>query len=174
MAREVVITSAVRTPVGRFLGSLKSMTAMQLGAIAVEEAVKRSNIQPDQVDEVIMGQVVTAGCGQNPARQAALNAGLPNTVGAMTINKVCGSGLKSVILGAQAVALEDHEIVVGGGMESMSNVPYYLERARTGYKLGHGKLVDGMVHDGLWCAFGDCHMGVNAEYTAEKSKISRE
>jgi acetyl-CoA C-acetyltransferase len=174
LGSKAVIASGARTASGRFLGGLSSFKATDLGAVVIKEAVKRANLQPSDVQEVIMGNVVQAGLGQNPARQSAMAAGIPDVVNAFTINKVCGSGLKSVMLAAQAIKAGEYDVAVAGGMERMSNVPYYLERARTGYKLGHGKLVDGMVHDGLWCAFGDCHMGVNAEYTAEKSSISRE
>jgi acetyl-CoA C-acetyltransferase len=174
MAKEVVIASAVRTPIGRFLGGLSSITAPQLGAIVIKEAVNRAGIKPSDVDEVFMGNVVSAGIGQAPARQAAIAAGLPPEIGAVTVNKVCASGLKSVIFGAQAIMVGDAEVVVGGGMESMSNCPYMLSRARTGYKLGHGQLFDAMVYDGLWDPYGDCHMGVLAEGTAKKFGITRE
>ncbi len=172
--REAVILSAVRTPVGRFLGGLSTMPATKLGAQVVREAVSRAAVSPEQVDEVIMGNVVSAGLGQNPARQAALNGGLPPSVAALTINKVCGSGLKAVVLAAQAIALGDMEIVVAGGMESMSNAPYLLPKARLGYRMGDGKLVDSMISDGLWCAFNDFHMGYTGEIIAEKYGISRE
>lgn len=168
-----VILSAVRTPVGRFLGTLKSFTAPELGSIVVREAVKRAGLQPDAVDEVIMGNVLQAGVGQNPARQAALKAGLPVTVGALTINKVCGSSLKAVILAAQAVKLGDAGVVVAGGMESMSRAPYLLRGAREGYRLGHGDMVDVMIHDGLWDAYENYHMGCTAEVISEKYRISR-
>src|SRR5450432_3003227 len=148
--REAVIVSAVRLPTGKFMGALKGFTAPQLGAIAVREAVRRAGVDPADVDEVILGNVLTAGLGQAPARQAALGAGLPPKVGALTINKVCGSGLKAVMLAAQAIATGDAEIVVAGGMESMSNAPYLLPKAREGMRLGHGELIDSMVHDGLW------------------------
>src|SRR5215467_7726154 len=154
---EAVIISAARTPVGKFLGSLKGFSAPQLGAIVVRESVKRAGVKPEDVDEVIMGCVIQAGLGQNPARQAALNGGLPSTVSAVTVNKVCGSGLKAVMMAAQGVALGDTEIVVAGGMESMSNAPYLLPRAREGYRLGHGKMLDSIIQDGLWCAFDDQH-----------------
>src|ERR1051325_5325628 len=156
---EAVIISATRTPVGKFLGSLKGFSAPQLGSIVVREAVKRAGVKPEDVDEVIMGCVIQAGLGQNPARQAALNGGLPNTVSAVTVNKVCGSGLKAVMMAAQGVRLGDAEIVVAGGMESMSNAPYLLPKAREGYRLGHGKMLDAIIQDGLWCAFDDQHMG---------------
>src|SRR5947209_11382385 len=156
---DVVIISACRTPVGKFQGSLSEFTATQLGAIAVREAVKRAGIDPAQVDECIMGNVVSAGLGQNPARQAAIYGGLPPEVGAMTINKVCGSGLKAVSLADQAIETGNSTIVVAGGMESMSNAPYLLPQARKGYRLGDAKIVDSMVHDGLWDIYNDYHMG---------------
>ena len=172
--REVVILSAVRTPVGKFLGGLSTLPATELGARVVSEAVRRARVSPAEVDEVIMGNVVSAGLGQNPARQAALNGGLPPSVAALTINKVCGSGLKAVVLAAQAITLGDMEIVVAGGMESMSNAPYLLPKARLGYRMGDGKLVDSMICDGLWCAFNDFHMVYTGEIVAEKYGISRE
>jgi acetyl-CoA C-acetyltransferase len=171
--REAVILSAVRTPTGRFLGSLKGFTAPQLGAIVVKEAVARAGLSPDQVDEVIMGNVLSAGTGQAPARQAAIRAGLPPKVAALTINKVCGSGLKAVMLAAQGIATGDTDIVVAGGMESMSNAPYLLARAREGLRLGHGELVDAMIHDGLWDAYDDQHMGCCGEVVAEQYAITR-
>jgi acetyl-CoA C-acetyltransferase len=174
MTKEVVIASAVRTPIGRFLGSLSGFSAPQLGAIVIKEAVERAGIKPTDVNEIFMGNVVQAGVGQAPARQAAVAAGMPNEIGAVTVNKVCASGLKSVIFGAQAIKAGDAEVVVGGGMESMSNCPYMLSRARTGYKLGHGQLLDSMVSDGLWDPYGDCHMGILAEGTAKKFDITRE
>ena len=170
---EPVIISATRTPVGKFLGSLKGFSATELGAIVVRESVKRSGIKPEEVDEVIMGCVIQAGLGQNPARQAALNGGLPSTVSAVTINKVCGSGLKSVMLAAQGIALGDVEVVVAGGMESMSNAPYLLPKAREGYRMGNGELVDSMINDGLWCAFENYHMGCTGEVVAEEYKVGR-
>jgi acetyl-CoA C-acetyltransferase len=170
---EPVIISATRTPVGKFLGSLKGFSATDLGAIVVRESVKRSGIKPEEVDEVIMGCVIQAGLGQNPARQAALNGGLPSTVSAVTINKVCGSGLKSVMLAAQGIALGDVEVVVAGGMESMSNAPYLLPKAREGYRMGNGELVDSMINDGLWCAFENYHMGCTGEVVAEEYKVGR-
>ncbi len=169
-----VILSAVRTPVGKFQGGLASLSATELGAKAVAEVVRRAGIEPKQVDEVIMGNVVSAGLGQNPARQAALHGGLDPRVAAMTINKVCGSGLKAVSLIANGVILEEIEIGIGGGMESMSNCPYLLPGARNGYRLGNGELVDSMIHDGLWDAFNDFHMGQTAELVADKYKITRE
>ena len=170
---EAVIISAARTPVGKFLGSLKGFSATQLGAIVVRESVKRAGVKPEDVDEVIMGCVIQAGLGQNPARQAALNGGLPPTVSAVTVNKVCGSGLKAVMMAAQGVQLGDAEIVVAGGMESMSNAPYLLPKAREGYRLGNGELVDAMINDGLWCAFENYHMGCTGEVVAEEYSISR-
>ncbi|TKJ33044.1 acetyl-CoA acetyltransferase [bacterium (candidate division B38) B3_B38] len=172
--REVVIISAVRTPVGKFLGGLSTLPATELGARVVSEAVRRARVSPAEVDEVIMGNVVSAGLGQNPARQAALNGGLPPSVAALTINKVCGSGLKAVVLASQEIAMGDMEIVVAGGMESMSNAPYLLPKARLGYRMGDGKLVDSMIQDGLWCPFNDFHMGYTGEIVAEKYGISRE
>jgi acetyl-CoA C-acetyltransferase len=169
-----VILSAVRTPVGKFMGGLSPLPATELGAKVVAEAVRRAGIDAKQVDEVIMGNVVQAGLGQNPARQAALGGGCDPRVAAMTINKVCGSGLKSVALAAQAVALGESEMVVAGGMESMSNTPYLLTQARTGYRLGNAELIDSMVHDGLWDAYENFHMGLTAELVADKYKISRQ
>ena len=170
---EAVIISAARTPVGKFLGSLKGFSAPQLGSIVVREAVKRAGVKPEDVDEVIMGCVIQAGLGQNPARQAALNGGLPNTVSAVTVNKVCGSGLKAVMMAAQGVRLGDVDIVVAGGMESMSNAPYLIPKAREGYRLGNGELVDSMINDGLWCAFENYHMGCTGEVVADEYKIGR-
>lgn len=174
MSIEAVITHAVRTPIGSLGGTLAKMTAPKLGAIAVEALLKRSRIPAEDFDEIIMGNVVSAGLGQNPARQAALFGGLKDDVSALTINKVCGSGLKAVVLAAQAVKLGDSSIVIAGGLESMSNAPYSLQKARFGYRLGHGKLVDLMIHDGLWCAFNDYHMGNVGEIVTEKYNISRE
>jgi acetyl-CoA C-acetyltransferase len=170
---EAVIISAARTPVGKFLGSLKGFSATELGAIVVRESVKRAGVKPEDVDEVIMGCVIQAGLGQNPARQAALNGGLPSTVSAVTVNKVCGSGLKAVMMAAQGVQLGDSEMVVAGGMESMSNAPYLLRKAREGYRLGNGELVDSMIQDGLWCAFENYHMGCTGEVVAEEYSIGR-
>jgi len=170
---EAVIISATRTPVGKFLGSLKGFTAPELGAIAVRESVKRAGIKPEEVDEVIMGCVIQAGLGQNPARQAALRGGLSPSVAAVTVNKVCGSGLKAVMMAAQAVKLGDSEMVVAGGMESMSNAPYLLPKAREGYRLGNGELVDSMINDGLWCAFENYHMGCTGEVVAEEYSVGR-
>ena len=172
--KDIVIISAVRTPVGKFQGSLKSMSATKLGAVAVRAAVERAGLSPEQVDEVIMGNVLSAGLGQNPARQAALGAGLLPDVAAMTINKVCGSGLKAAGLAAQGIQAGDSEIVVAGGMESMSNAPYLLPNAREGYRLGHGTIVDSMIHDGLWDAFENVHMGNTGEAVSEKYRVSRE
>src|SRR6476469_7200670 len=171
--RESVIVSAVRTPTGKFLGSLKDFTAPQLGAMVVREAVRRAGIDPANVDECIMGNVVTAGEGQNPARQAALNGGLPDHVAAMTINKVCGSGLKAVMLAAQGIATGDIDVAVAGGMESMRNTPYLLPRVREGLRMGDGTTVDAMIQDGLWCAFDHCHMGMSGEHVAEQFHVGR-
>ena len=172
--KEVVIVGACRTPIGSFGGSLSSFTAPQLGAIVVREALRRSNVDPKSVDEVIMGCVLTAGVGQAPARQAALFAGLPESVQTMTINKVCGSGLKATMLGAQAIMLGDADVVVAGGMESMSNAPYLLDKARTGYRMGHGSVVDSIIKDGLWDVYDDFHMGNAAELCAKNCQVSRE
>jgi acetyl-CoA C-acetyltransferase len=172
--REAVILSAVRVPTGRFLGSLKGFGAPRLGALVVKEAVSRAGLSGDEVDEVIMGNVVSAGLGQAPARQAAIHAGLPPKVGALTINKVCGSGLKAVMLAAQGIATADVEVVVAGGMESMSNCPYLLTGAREGLRLGHGELRDSMIWDGLWDAYSDYHMGCTGEIVAEKYGVTRE
>lgn len=171
---EVVIISGCRTPVGKFQGSLSDLSATQLGAIVVREAVKRAGLDSKLVDECIMGNVVSAGLGQNPARQAAIFGGLPPEVGAMTVNKVCGSGLKAVALAAQAIKTENSSIVVAGGMESMTNAPYLLPQARKGYRLGNAQIVDSMVNDGLWDIFNDYHMGVTGENVAEKYAITRE
>jgi acetyl-CoA C-acetyltransferase len=169
-----VIISAVRTPVGKFLGALKSFKATDLGAMVVREAVKRAGVRPEEVDEVIMGCVIQAGLGQNPARQAALRGGLPPAVSAVTVNKVCGSGLKAVMMAAQGIQLGDTEVVVAGGMESMSNAPYLIPKAREGYRLGHGTLVDAVINDGLWCAFDDQHMGCTGEVVSERYHVSRQ
>jgi acetyl-CoA C-acetyltransferase len=168
-----VIVSAVRLPTGKFLGTLKDFTAPQLGALVVREAVARAGIDPAAVDECLMGNVLPAGLGQNPARQAALGGGLADHVAATTINKVCGSGLKTVMLAAQGIAAGDFEIAVAGGMESMSNAPYLLPRVREGLRLGHAEVVDSMINDGLWCAFENCHMGLSGEAVAHKYGISR-
>jgi len=172
--KEVVITSAVRTAIGNFLGALSSFSATDLGGRVIEEAVKRSGIRKEDVDEVIMGNVLPFGLGQNPARQAMIKAKLPMSGGAITVNKVCGSGLKAVMMAAQAIMVGDAEVVVAGGMENMSRAPYYLENARTGYRLWDNKLVDGMVHDGLWDVVNDYHMGFTAEIQSKKFGISRE
>jgi len=171
---DVVILSGCRTAVGKFQGSLSEWSAPQLGAIAVREAVKRAAIAPSKVDECIMGNVITAGLGQNPARQAAIYGGLSPATGAMTINKVCGSGLKSVALAAQAIQTGNSSVVVAGGMESMTNAPYLLPQARKGYRLGNAEIVDSMVHDGLWDIYNDYHMGITGENVAEKYGITRE
>ena len=172
--RDIVIVSAVRTPIGNFDGALKDHSALDLGSIAIKEAVKRAGIDPSDVDEVIMGNVLPSGLGQNPARQAMIRACLPMTAGALTINKVCGSGLKAVMLAAQAIACGDAEVVVAGGMESMNNAPYYLEKARFGYRMGNSPLIDGMVHDGLLDIVNNYHMGYTAELVAKKFAVSRE
>jgi acetyl-CoA C-acetyltransferase len=172
--RESVIVSAVRTPTGKFLGALKDFTAPQLGALVVAEAVRRAGIDPAIVDECIMGNVVAAGNGQNPARQAALNGGLPERVAALTINKVCGSGLKAVMLADQGIRAGDIDVAVAGGMESMSNCPYLLPRVREGLRMGNGQIVDSMIEDGLWCAFEQCHMGNAGEVVADQYDVGRE
>ncbi|MFC4712392.1 acetyl-CoA C-acetyltransferase [Planococcus dechangensis] len=174
MSQEIVIASAVRTAVGSFQGALKDVPATDLGAIVIKEALARAGVASDQVSEVIMGNVLQAGLGQNPARQASIKAGLPETVPAMTINKVCGSGLKSIHLAYQAIFAGDAEIVVAGGMENMSRAPYLLEGARDGYRMGDQKVVDSMVHDGLTCAFNNYHMGTTAENLCDRYDISRE
>jgi len=171
--RDTVIVSAVRTPTGKFLGALKSFTATQLGACVVREAVRRAGIDPGIVDECIMGNVVSAGLGQNPARQAALNGGLPDHVAALTINKVCGSGLKAVMLADQAIRVGDIDVAVAGGMESMSNCPYLLPRVRDGLRMGNAEILDSMINDGLWCAFEQCHMGNSGEVVAEHYHVGR-
>ncbi|WP_211208571.1 acetyl-CoA C-acetyltransferase [Schinkia azotoformans] len=172
--KDVVIVSAVRTGIGSFAGSLKDISAPKLGAIVIKEALKRADVQADQVDEVIMGNVLQAGLGQNPARQASIFAELPQETAAMTINKVCGSGLKAVHLATQAIMVGDADIVVAGGFENMSQAPYLLKNARDGYRMGDQKVVDSMINDGLWCAFNDYHMGVTAENLCEKYGITRE
>src|SRR5262245_42977899 len=171
--QDAVIVSAVRTPTGRFLGGLKDLSAPDLGALVVREAVRRAGIDPASVDECIMGNVVSAGVGQAPARQAALRGGLADHVAALTINKVCGSGLKAVMLAQQAIAVGDIDIAVAGGMESMSNAPYLLPGAREGLRMGNTPLVDSMIHDGLWCAFEQCHMGNAGELIAEEHNVGR-
>jgi acetyl-CoA C-acetyltransferase len=171
--KEAVIISAVRTPVGKFLGALKNFKATELGAIVVRESVMRAGVAPEDIDEVIMGCVIQAGLGQNPARQAALHGGLLPAVSAVTVNKVCGSGLKAVMMAAQGIQLGDTEIVVAGGMESMSNAPYLIPKAREGYRLGNGVLLDSMIHDGLWDAYNDYHMGCTGEVVSERFSVSR-
>src|SRR6266481_1279174 len=171
---DVVIISGCRTPVGKFQGSLADLGAPQLGAIVVREAVKRAKLDPKQIDECIMGNVVSAGLGQNPARQAAIFGGLPPEVGAMTVNKVCGSGLKAVALAAQAIQTGNSTIVVAGGMESMTNAPYLLPQARKGYRLGNAQIIDSVVNDGLWDVYNNYHMGLTGENVAEKYGIKRE
>jgi acetyl-CoA C-acetyltransferase len=171
---KAVIVSAARTPIGKFQGSLASFTAPQLGATAIKEALRRADLAPADVGEVYMGNVLTAGEGQAPARQAAIFAGVPHSVGATTISKVCGSGLKAVMVAAQSILAGDNHVVVAGGMESMSNTPYLLDRARTGYRLGHGTLIDGIIKDGLWDVYNDFHMGNAAELCAKECGISRE
>ena len=169
-----VIVSAVRTPTGKFLGALKSLTAPELGALVVAEAVRRAGVDPRIVDECIMGNVVSAGLGQNPARQAALKGGLPDHVAAVTVNKVCGSGLKAVMLADQGIRVGDIDVAVAGGMESMSNCPYLLPRVREGLRMGNGEVVDSMINDGLWCAFEMCHMGNAGEVVAERYNVGRD
>jgi acetyl-CoA C-acetyltransferase len=169
-----VILSAVRLPTGKFLGSLKSLTATELGALVVREAVARAGVEPARVDECVMGSVVSAGLGQNPARQAALGGGLDERVNAFTVNQVCGSGLKAVMLAAQSLAAGDSDLVVAGGMESMSNAPHLVRNTREGLRLGPGQLVDSVIHDGLWCAFENWHMGMTGEAVAERYGVSRE
>jgi acetyl-CoA C-acetyltransferase len=171
--RESVIVSAVRTPTGKFLGALKDLPATELGARVVREAVARAGIEPALVDECLMGNVLQAGNGQNPARQAALNGGLDHRVAAMTVNKVCGSGLKAVMLAAQGIATSDIDVAVAGGMESMSNAPYLLPRVREGLRMGNGTVVDSMIADGLWCSFDNCHMGMSGEVVAETYHVER-
>src|SRR5437870_4642470 len=171
--RDSVIVSAVRTPTGKFLGALKDFTAPQLGALVVAEAVRRAGVDPAIVDECIMGNVVSAGLGQSPARQAALRGGLPDHVAALTINKVCGSGLKAVMIADQAIRVGDIDVAVAGGMESMSNCPYLLPRVRDGLRMGNGEVVDSMINDGLWCSFEECHMGNAGEVVAEHYKVGR-
>jgi acetyl-CoA C-acetyltransferase len=171
--REAVIIAAVRTPVGRFQGALQSFSATELGAMVVRESVRRAGLRPEDVDEVIMGCVIQAGLGQNPARQAALGGGLPFGVSAVTVNKVCGSGLKAVMMAAQGVQLGDAEVVVAGGMESMTHAPYLIPKAREGYRLGNGVLIDAMINDGLWCAFENYHMGNTGEVVAQRYHVTR-
>lgn len=174
LTREAVIVGAARIPTGKFLGSLLPLTAPELGAVAIREAVKRANIDPNEIEEVIMGNVVQAGVGQAPARQAALKAGLPASVSAVTVNKVCGSGLQAVMFAAQAIKAGDGKAYVAGGMESMSNAPYLLKQARTGMRMGNAEMIDADIHDGLWCATENWHMGMAAEFIADQSGITRE
>ncbi|MDQ3650608.1 MAG: acetyl-CoA C-acetyltransferase [Acidobacteriota bacterium] len=171
--KEAVIVSAVRTPTGKFQGTLKDFSAIDLGALVVRESVRRAGVRPEDVDEVILGCVIQAGLGQNPARQAALRGNIPFGVSAVTINKVCGSGLKAVMIAAQGIKLGDAEVVVAGGMESMTNAPYVLPKAREGYRMGNGVLVDAMINDGLWCAFENYHMGNTGEVVAERYHVTR-
>ncbi len=173
-SRIPVIVSAARTPIGKFLGSLSSLTAPELGGIAIREALRRSKVPVADVQEVIMGHVIQGGSGQAPARQAALNAGIPPTVSAVTVNKVCGSGLKAVMLASQAIKAGDAQVIIAGGQESMSNAPYYVYGMRNGVKLTDQKMIDGMIKDGLWCSSCDVHMGVHAEYTAKKAGVTRQ
>lgn len=172
-SREPVLVSAARTPIGKFLGGLAPLSAPELGAIAIRAALERSRVPADQIEEVIMGNVLQAGVGQAPARQAALKGGIPATVSALTVNKVCGSGLKAVMLAAQAIKAGDKQVIVAGGQESMSNAPFYVTGMRSGVKLGDQQMVDGMIKDGLWCAMCDVHMGSHAEYTAKKAGVTR-
>jgi acetyl-CoA C-acetyltransferase len=172
--KEAVIISAARTAIGKFQGALKPFSSPELGAFAVRGAIERAGLELAQVDEVIMGCVLQAGLGQNPARQAALKAGMPDKVAAMTINKVCGSGLKAVMLAAQSIAVGDNDFIVAGGMESMSNAPYLLPKARDGYRIGNAEVQDAMIHDGLWCAFDNWHMGETGEVVSEKYQVTRE
>jgi len=170
---EVVIAGAVRTAIGTFAGSFAEVSAIELGAVAIREALNRAGVGPEQVDEVLMGNVLSAGLGMNPARQSALAAGIPDSVPATSVNKVCGSGLKTIALAAQAIMLGDAEVVIAGGMEGMSSAPYLLPKARYGYRMGHGEVIDHMIKDGLWCALSDCHMGSTAENVALEREISR-
>jgi acetyl-CoA C-acetyltransferase len=172
--RTAVVVSGARTPIGRFLGGLSPLRAPDLGGIAIRAAVERAGIDPGEIYDVIMGNVVSGGVGQAPARQAAMKGGIPETVGAMTVSRVCGSGLQSVMLAAQAIRAGDAQVMLAGGMESMSNAPFYLFGHREGVKFGNQQIIDGLVHDGLWCSFESCHMGGHAEYTAHKGNISRE
>ena len=172
--KEVFIVSVARTPIGAFGGSLSSLSAPQLGSIAIKSALQKANIKPEIVDEVYMGNVLQAGVGQAPVTQAMLGAGIPNTVPSTTINKVCASGSKAIMLGVQSIMMGINDVVVAGGMESMSNVPYYLDKARNGYRLGHGQIIDGLVKDGLWDVYKDFHMGNAAEICAREYKITRD
>ncbi|MFN2466074.1 MAG: acetyl-CoA C-acyltransferase, partial [Candidatus Dormibacteria bacterium] len=171
---EAVILSAVRTPVGTFNGSFADVPAVELGQVAVAEALRRAGVSGDQLDEVLLGNVLSAGLGQNPARQASIFAGIPDSVPATTINKVCGSGLKTVALAAQAIRAGDSEVVLAGGLENMSRAPYLLQKARTGYRMGNAELIDEMILDGLWDAFDKCHMGITAENVAREFEVSRD
>jgi acetyl-CoA C-acetyltransferase len=173
-ARTAVIVSAARTPIGRFLGGLSSLSATELGARSIRAALERSGIDAAEIGDVILGNVVSAGLGQAPARQAAIGGGVPDNVGAMAVSRVCGSGLQAVMSAARAIRAGDEQVMLAGGMESMSNAPYYLFGYRGGVKFGTQKMIDGLIHDGLWCAFGQCHMGGHAEYTADKAGITRE
>ncbi|HEX2657436.1 MAG TPA: acetyl-CoA C-acetyltransferase, partial [Polyangia bacterium] len=172
--RNVVVVAGARTPIGSFQGELASQTAPQLGSVAIRAALERGKVPADAVGEVYMGCVLPAGQGQAPARQASIRAGIPSSVGAVTVNKVCGSGLKAVVFGANAIAVGEHDFVVAGGMESMSNAPYLLPKARDGYRLGHAQVIDSLIQDGLWDAYGNVHMGDCAELCAKEKKISRE
>ena len=172
--KEVYIVSAVRTPIGSFGGALSALSATKLGATAIQAAIERIKLDPKEVQEVFMGLVLSAGVGQAPVTQASIWAGIPNTVPGTTVNKVCASGMKAIMLGAESIMIGDHDVVVAGGMESMSNVPYYLDKARNGYRLGHGTVTDGLVKDGLWDVYNDYHMGNAAELCAAECKISRE
>src|SRR5215210_4305161 len=172
--KEAVILSGARTPVGKLMGALKDFSAVDLGVIAARAAIERASVDPTSINEVIMGNVVQAGNGQNPARQVALRAGVPDAVSALTINKVCGSGLKAVMLAANAIKVGEIEMAVAGGMESMTNAPYLLKQARQGYRLGNGELIDSMINDGLWCAFDNWHMGCTGEVVAERFNVTRE
>src|SRR5215471_19938613 len=171
---EAVILSGARTPVAKFLGALKDLTAVDLGVAAARATIERAGIDAASVDEVIMGNVLQAGNGQNPARQVALRAGIPSSVSALTVNKVCGSGLQSVMIASQAIRLGETDVAVSGGMESMTRAPYLLARAREGFRLGNGELIDSMVHDGLWCAFDDWHMGCTGEVVAQEYNVTRQ
>lgn len=173
MARPVIV-SAVRTPIGSFAGTLSNIPAIELGALTITEAIRRAHIEKKQIDELILGNVLQAGLGQNPARQAAIKAGIPHEVPSYTVNKVCGSGLKSVALAAQAIIADDAEFIIAGGMENMSASPYLMDQARFGYRMGNGKIIDSMIKDGLFCAFNNYHMGITAENIAKKYNISRE
>src|ERR1051325_11999028 len=171
---DAVILAGARTPAGKLMGALANFSAVDLGVIAAREAIKRAGLDPQLINEVIMGNVVQAGNGQNPARQVALRAGIPDAVGALTINKVCGSGLKAVMLAANAVKVGEIEVAVAGGMESMTNAPYLLKKARQGYRMGNGELIDSMINDGLWCAFDDWHMGCTGEVVAQAFNVTRQ